>query len=384
MPALLAGAANFVVTEDPAYEPVGDGEHLYLELEKEGVTTDAVAEALAKACGKRPSDVGYAGRKDRHAIARQWFSVHFGDEARLANLAEHLRHGRVAVLRTSRHRNKIRLGHLAGNRFRLRLGGTSDWEPVRGALARLAHEGIRNRFGIQRFGRNQATLRCARTWGAGDWRAAVAAIIDADDRWRFGDPLPEGFRPGPEGRVLGFLRKKPDDARGALVATGDQMRKLVASAAQSAVFNAIADARDALQLTHRLRLGDLGLNAKGAPFLVEADRLDDTNLRAAPGSLQAFASAPLPGTSTLRPAPAIDAEERAWAQATGIDWGWLDNDGLLESPGERRALVVPFRAPPALIAEGDQAWLELSLPPGTYATEVLDQCDVTVPDDRRG
>ena len=127
MPALLAGSANFIVDEDPAYEPVGDGEHLYLHLEKEGIATDALADALAKAFGKRPSDIGYAGRKDRHAIARQWFSVHFGDEARLANLPEHLRHGRVAVLRTGRHRNKIRLGHLAGNRFRLRLGGASDW-----------------------------------------------------------------------------------------------------------------------------------------------------------------------------------------------------------------------------------------------------------------
>ena len=96
-PHLRPGSTNFQVIEDPAYLPNGSGEHLYVDIEKEGLTTDQVAEALAKACGKKERDIGYAGRKDRHAITRQWFSVHFGEEAKLASLAERLPNGRVQV-----------------------------------------------------------------------------------------------------------------------------------------------------------------------------------------------------------------------------------------------------------------------------------------------
>ena len=67
-PHLIPGSAHFQVIEEPAYLPSGSGEHLYVDIEKEGLTTDQVAEALAKACGKRDRDIGYAGRKDRHAV----------------------------------------------------------------------------------------------------------------------------------------------------------------------------------------------------------------------------------------------------------------------------------------------------------------------------
>ncbi len=123
-PRLKAGPAHFIVDEDPAYPASGSGEHLYVRVEKEGLTTDQVAEALAKACGVGPRAVGYAGRKDRWGIARQWFSVHAKSDAGLEHLAEHLpRQGRAQVLTTTRHGNKLRVGHLSGNRFLLGLCG---------------------------------------------------------------------------------------------------------------------------------------------------------------------------------------------------------------------------------------------------------------------
>ncbi len=383
-PRLLPGSANFQVTEVPAYPPSGVGEHLYVEIEKEGLSTDAVAETLAKALGRRQMDVGYAGRKDRHAITRQWFSVHFGDEARLAGLAAPGQRGRITVLAVARHANKLRLGHLTGNRFRLGIGGIADQDALARRLAELARQGILNRFGAQRFGVNGSTLAIARAWGAGDAAAAVARMIDADGLWRFGDPLPEGFRPGPNGQALGALRRKPDDARGAWRAAGDQFHKLVASAAQSAIFNAVLDARVAAGLLHRLRVGDLGLTARGATFAVTAEELDATNARCASGVLDAFTSAPLPGTSRLRPSAEIDAEERAWSAPVGIDWAWLDVGGTLESRGERRALVVPFSSAPTLEPGDGCSWLSFALPAGSYATEVLEQAGIAVPDERGG
>lgn len=378
---LLPGSTNFQVIEDPAYLPNGSGEHLYVDIEKEGLTTDQVAEALAKACGKKERDVGYAGRKDRHAITRQWFSVHFGDEAKLATLSERLPHGRVQVHGVSRHANKLRLGHLAGNRFVLGLGGDATGLAQR--LTKLAHEGIRNRFGAQRFGVHGANLVVAKAWGAGDVETAVAHIVDPSGQWRWGDPLPSGFRHGPEGQVLGALRRGTD-AQAALRSAGDPLRKFTASAAQSAVFNAVLDARESGGLLHCFRVGDLGCTTKGAPFLVESDALADTNRRAAAGVLDAFTTAPMPGTSRLKPSPDIDAEERHWSAATGIDWAWFAEGGTLESPGERRPLVVPFRVAPEVRSEGTTTWVSFALPSGSYATSVLEQVGVTLPDDRRG
>ncbi len=388
---LIPGARFFEVTEEPAYLPTGDGEHLYVEIEKEGLTTDAVAEQLAKICGKRLHDVGYAGRKDRHAITRQWFSVHFGQEAALANLHANAP-ARLVVRQVSRHKNKLRLGHLAGNGFRLGVSGISDPDAVRAHLRTLAAEGVQNRFGPQRFGHQGGNLAVARAWGVGDHTAACAAIVDPTGKWKWGEALPDGFRPGPDGRVLGALRRGMAPLA-ALRSTGDQLFKLVASAAQSAVFNAILDARVAAGLLHTLRVGDLGLTARGAPFIVtEADR-DDTNRRAAPGVLDAFTSAPLPGSRRLAPAAEVDAEERAWAAATGVDWSWFADGGVFASPGERRPCVMPFRVAPTLEAaapalektEGDvdHYWLSFGLAAGGYATEVLAQLGVTIPDDRR-
>lgn len=378
---LLPGAKHFQVIEEPAYLPNGSGEHLYVDIEKESLTTDQVAEALAKVCGKKERDVGYGGRKDRHAITRQWFSVHFGDEAKLANLTERLPNGRVQVHGVSRHVNKLRIGHLAGNRFVLGLGG--DTCGLAEKLARLAHEGIRNRYGIQRFGLHGATLEIAKAWGAGNAEAAVARIIDPTGAWKWGDALPSGFRHGPEGHALGALRRG-DDAAKALKVAGDPLRKLAASAAQSAVFNAILDARETGGLLHKFRIGDMGCTNRGAPFLVEADALEETNRRAAAGVLDAFTTAPMPGTSRMKPSPEIDAEERQWSAHTGVDWSWFAAGGTLESPGERRPLVVPFRAAPELRSDGTTTWVSFTLPSGSYATAVLEQVGVTLPEDRRG
>jgi tRNA pseudouridine13 synthase len=373
------------VIEEPSYAPSGSGEHLYVEIEKEGLTTEAVVELMSRSLGCRRMDIGFAGRKDRHAITRQWFSILAGDESRLAQLPGLAGRGRIAVLNVGRHGNKLRLGHLSGNRFRLAIGGLGDpaeLERVSAALARLAHEGIRNRFGEQRFGIGGSTLATAKAWGAGDLAGAVARIIDPSGHWQFGEPLPSGFRHGPEGQVLAALRRRADDAPAALRAAGE-LRKLVASAAQSAVFNAILTARQDAGLVHTLRVGDLGCTTRGAPFLVTADDLDATNRRSAPGTLDAFATAPLPGTSRLRPLPDIEAQERSWAAATGIAWSWLDVGGALESPGERRALVTPFRTP-ATVTPGEPAWIEFALPSGCYATEVLSQVGIAIPADRRG
>jgi tRNA pseudouridine13 synthase len=381
---LRLGAAHFVVDELPAYPPGGAGEHLYVRIEKEGLNTDDVAEALARAMRRSVREVGYAGRKDRAAIARQWFSVQLGDEAGLASLAAP-GSGRIEVLEVSRHRNKLRLGHLRGNRFRLGLEGAD--EPGAAAalgagLARLSQDGVANRFGPQRFGSGGVNVAIARAWAAGDVARAAALCVDPVGAWRPGEPLPAGFRPGLMGRVVGRLRRAPDDPEKALHAAGHTFRILLASAAQSAVFNAVFDARSAAGLVHVPRAGDVLRRRDGGLFrLAEAD-LADARERAAPGRLELLATAPLPGDECYAPSPEVDREERAWSAAAGIDWAWFERGRALASRGDRRELVAAFVEPPALEVDGANARFSFALPPGSYATEVLAQCGVEVPERR--
>lgn len=363
--------AAFQVVELPAYDPVGAGEHLYVEIEAEGLTTDATAALLARACGLPLKAVGYAGRKDRHARTRQWFSLHRAEESALAGLRAPAG-GTLEVLQVSHHRNKLRLGHLRGNRFRLRI----ELEPGAAAtlgerLETLAHFGLENRFGPQRFGRNGSTLAIARAWGLGDLEAAVLPLVDPSGSWQFTDPLPADRGSGFRGRALSALRRAPDDARGALRATGPAFRKLCASAGQSAIFNAVLEARKHADLLHTLRPGDVAQTPGGAPFSCKEDELADINRRAAAGVFEAFATGPLPGARRHGPSPAVEAEERGWSKDTGVAWEAFAKGGELESPGERRALVVRLLEVPSLETVDDGTWLSFALPRGSYATELL-------------
>ena len=95
--------------------------------------------------------IGYAGLKDKYAIARQWLSVPQEFSEQLKSLDE--LHG-AAVLETSMHKNKLGLGHLRGNRFEIRVRNVgSDWKPKADAIiAHLKSDGMPNYYGPQRFG----------------------------------------------------------------------------------------------------------------------------------------------------------------------------------------------------------------------------------------
>lgn len=154
---------DFIVDELPAYLPCGEGEHLYLHIEKRELSTTAVVRALCSRFRLRESDVGYAGRKDERAVSRQWLSVPARallDDAGAPRIADVEALG-VRVLEHARHKNKLRLGHLRGNTFTVWLGveqGALDEEALRARLALVA-EGIPNLFGAQRFGPGDDSLR---------------------------------------------------------------------------------------------------------------------------------------------------------------------------------------------------------------------------------
>jgi tRNA pseudouridine13 synthase len=147
--------AHFVVQEIPLYEALGEGPHVYVQLTREGLTTQALRQRLAQIFGLRDVDVGYAGRKDRHARATQTFSLSLPnvDEQTVASRIEASLP--VDVEWVCRHRNKLRAGHLLGNRFEivvLRLPPDA-LVAARRIVEALAERGLPNFYGPQRFGR---------------------------------------------------------------------------------------------------------------------------------------------------------------------------------------------------------------------------------------
>jgi tRNA pseudouridine13 synthase len=145
---------DFIVTELPLQLPSGEGEHIWVDIEKNGANTAFVAQQLAEAAGVQERDVGYAGLKDRYAITRQWFSIYL-PKGETPDLTQ-LEHPEFSVLGQRRHVKKLRPGDLQGNRFRIVLrdvtGDPNAVQAIETNLKAVASHGVPNYFGAQRFG----------------------------------------------------------------------------------------------------------------------------------------------------------------------------------------------------------------------------------------
>ena len=163
---IKAQPEDFEVEEIAAYEPCGSGEFLYLWIEKRDLGAEYFTRQIARRLGIQPGEVGAAGLKDRRAVTRQWVSVPAAAEANLS----HIDGEDIRVLRVSRHTNKLRTGHLHGNRFRVlvRSAGGSPapdvqvsrphYEAAAAIVERLRQHGLPNFYGTQRFGRDGETI----------------------------------------------------------------------------------------------------------------------------------------------------------------------------------------------------------------------------------
>ena len=142
---------DFIVQENLSFEPSGNGEHVFLQLQKTGENTEFVARQLARLANVRQRDIGFAGLKDRHAVTTQWFSVWLPGKAEPDWTA--LETGNINVLQVQRHARKLKRGVLSGNQFTLTI---RDWRGDRAKcieqLSLIKDNGIANYYGEQRFG----------------------------------------------------------------------------------------------------------------------------------------------------------------------------------------------------------------------------------------
>jgi len=157
---LRATTDHFQVEEIPLYSPCGEGTHLYVNLTREGLTTRDVQRRLAMLFGGNDGAVGFAGMKDKYARTTQTFSINVGKVERdfIEQATTRIRSQLpVTVNWADLHRNKLKLGHLRGNRFTITV---TDFDPpadealdrVRTIAALLIERGMPNFFGPQRFG----------------------------------------------------------------------------------------------------------------------------------------------------------------------------------------------------------------------------------------
>jgi tRNA pseudouridine13 synthase len=148
---------DFVVEEDLGFTASGEGQHVLLKVRKRNANTQWVARELARLCGCHPRDVGYAGLKDRRAVAVQWLTV---PKSKLSLEAwSEVRHPEFDVLEANAHSRKLPRGALAGNRFVIRVRDLAvDDSALESRVAEIGRHGVPNYFGPQRFGHNGSNL----------------------------------------------------------------------------------------------------------------------------------------------------------------------------------------------------------------------------------
>ncbi len=370
---------DFVVEEIPLYEPAGAGEHCYLLVQKVGISTQEAIWRLARALRLRPQWFGYAGMKDAKAVARQTFSVAGLDPGEV----EGLEVPGVTVLSARRHRNKLRLGHLRGNRFIVRVRGVAAGaaEAAAAVLARLTERGVPNLFGPQRFGSKGDGHRVGRAILRQDAEATVDALLSdpegrerdprlvaARERYAAGD-LEGALRAFPpayaaERRVLEALAHDcpPEQAVRRIPAA---TVRILLSAWQSHIFNRLLAER--MPDLGRLLAGDLAfLHDRGAVFLVG----DPAAEQARADRFETSPSGPLLGKKVLLADGEPGERERAALEEERLSLEDLSAPGA-RLPGERRPYRVPLAEASIRLDGEDAVVLRFALPKGSYATSVL-------------
>ena len=313
---------DFFVDEEPAYAPAGTGDHVFIRIEKRGLTTRHAAGGIARALEIDERDIGIAGMKDRHAVTRQWLSLPppITPERALALAVDG-----VTILEATRHPHKLRTGHVRANRFVLRVRGVSEGaaDRARHILARLAEApGAPNWYGEQRFGRD------------GDNAGKGKAI------------------------VLGQMRPPRDK----------KLARLLVSSLQSELFNTWLVERITEDLYRRVLAGDVLHKRGGGMFTCEDAATDEARLLA--GEL--CVTGPMFGDRMRAAADGSEArsrEDRVLAAAGLGDGAFANVRAIAE--GTRRDATIEVRDTAVTAVDGSTLEVAFTLPGGAYATAVM-------------
>jgi len=308
---------DFIVEEIPAYTPSGQGEHLYLWVEKRDMGGEYFQRQIAQRLGIASGDIGSAGLKDRRAVTRQWVSVPSSAEPRLAQLDGE----GIKVLEVNRHTNKLRPGHLHGNRFTVLIRNPQNAANLSEILSRLKDFGLPNYYGAQRFGRESETLQTG-------WKLLQGGRV-------------------PVGRFL---------------------RKLAVSAVQSAIFNLYLSQRLRDGLFRTVISGDVMAKWPAGGMFVTHDPNTEQNRF---NVREIVHTGPMFGSKMrAAEAEAAERETQLLTQLNLMQDAFQAGGKLLE--GTRRHNVI-YVDDLQVDHEPAGIRLQFTLPAGSYATVLLDE-----------
>lgn len=374
---------DFVVEEVPLYAASGKGTHTYFKIEKIGLATMPAVQQIARALGKPAHDIGYAGLKDADALTSQWLSVEHVDPARVQALEV----PRIRIVEVTRHTNKLKLGHLAGNRFRIRIRdvGEPQADQARTAMEVLAKRGVPNYFGAQRFGARGDTWAIGRAMLRGEFAEALDLMLGTPGEHDYGQvrrarelfeagDYEEAARAWPypffnEKRLCRMVIKYKGNAERTFRAVDKQMRRFYISAYQSQLFNQIVAAR--LNTLDKLMNGDLACkHINGAIFkvedaAVEQPRCDEFEISPT-GPLYGHRMTPAEGEPGRMEQALIESEHMKPDE-------WLEGPTHQVRGGRRPLRFRPHNATTAAGSDDAGPYIEVAfqLEAGCYATTVL-------------
>ncbi|PYB89565.1 tRNA pseudouridine(13) synthase TruD [Pseudomonas fulva] len=314
---LKAVAEDFQVDEVLDIPLSGQGEHLWLWVEKRELNTEEAARRLARAAGVTARAISYAGLKDRQALTRQWFSLHLPGKADpdLSRAED----ANLRVLKQMRHQRKLQRGAHSSNGFTLRLTQlAADHQAVDARLAQLKANGVPNYFGTQRFGHAGGNVHDALAWAE---RQAL-----------------------PEQR---------------------NVRSRLLSAGRSYLFNQVLAARVADGSWASAQVGDLLAFTDSRSFFPAAEaECADPRLAV----LDLHPTGPLWGEGDSPASGRTRALENSVGAAQPALCQWLAKAGM---DHERRILRLPIAGLTWHYPEPDILQLEFVLPAGCFATVVV-------------
>jgi len=373
---------DFVVDEIPLYESCGKGEHLYLRIRKSNMSHDEMVRQIAKEFGVSKRDVGLAGRKDLKAVTSQMVSIYLPTST--TDIPDAI--GTIDVLESSWHTNKLRLGHLSGNRFSIRLReiDAKYFESISKRFHQLVKFGLPNAFGTQRFGNYGNNHTLGLTLLLEDWEGLIHELLHGEERhhqfalngdfkrafdaWPFGQPA--------ERNVLEALShgKTPQQACKTI---SKQLRVLWINAFQSSVFNEVLRQREVDGTWNTILAGELVWNHEGGgrTFIATTNDIECLEFQERIASLFISPSGPLWGAKMRMPEGPVLALESSVLDSFGVDTEELASMKKM-AKGTRRPLRVPV-ANQEISNDSDEAGeyieLKFDLPAGSYATVVIDQ-----------
>lgn len=308
---------DFIVEEILGFELTGEGEHVFLKIQKRGENTDYLARQIAKYAGLPKMAVSYAGMKDRFGLTTQWFSVHIPGKREVDWSG--LNTDTVSVLESIRHNRKLKKGALKGNRFEITVKGLQgDKRLIEPKLSHVKTTGTPNYFGPQRFGRDGNNLVQA------------------------------------EALFKGELRLRDRNLEG-----------IYLSAARSEIFNRVLARRVETDSWNRAIQGDVFMFADSHSFF-RAELSEETLARIA--ALDIHPSGPLWGKGEQTPSEETLAIEQAVALELSVLSEGLERIGMEPARRQLRLLVADLSWE---FCEESALRLCFTLPAGAYATVVL-------------